>query len=85
MVVPVFNVLAVICLEVFRGGKPNPVKILKGIATNPLIIASVLGILFLLFGIKIPGFAEGVGARHIARRNAACTYWRWAGRLPLSL
>lgn len=66
MVVPVFNVLAVICLEVFRGGKPNPIKILKGIATNPLIIASVLGILFLLFGIKIPNFAEGV-IRDISR------------------
>lgn len=66
MVVPVFNVLAVICLEVFRGGKPNPIKILKGIATNPLIIASVLGILFLLFGIKIPNFAEGV-VRDISR------------------
>ncbi len=66
MVVPVFNVLAVICLEVFRGGKPNPVKILKGIVTNPLIIASVLGILFLLFGIKIPDFAEGV-VRDISR------------------
>ena len=60
MVVPVFNILAVVCLEVFRGGKPNLLKVLKGILTNPLIIASVLGILFLLFNIRIPDFAEGV-------------------------
>lgn len=66
MVVPVFNILAVICLEVFRGGKPNPLKILKGIVTNPLIIASVLGIIFLASGIKIPDFAEGV-VRDISR------------------
>ena len=43
-VVPVFNVLAVVCLEYFRGGKPDVRKMLRGIASNPLIIASVLGI-----------------------------------------
>lgn len=60
MVVPVFNILAVVCLEVFRGGKPNLWKVVKGILTNPLIIASALGILFLLLNIRIPSFVEGV-------------------------
>lgn len=64
--VPIFNVLAVICLEVFRGGKIRPVKILKGIVTNPLIIASVLGVAFLLLKIKIPDFAEVV-VRDVSR------------------
>ena len=45
LVVPIFNVLAVVCLETFRGSKPDVKKMLKGIATNPLIIASVLGLL----------------------------------------
>lgn len=53
-VVPVFNVLAVVCLEAFRGGKPDVRKILKGIATNPLIIASVLGIAMNLLGMPLP-------------------------------
>ena len=53
-VVPLFNVLAVICLEAFRGSKPDFRKILKGIATNPLIIASVLGIIMNLAGLPIP-------------------------------
>ena len=54
IVVPVLNVFAVIALEVFRGGKPSPKKILKGIITNPLIIVSVVGILVLVSGIRLP-------------------------------
>ena len=53
-VVPVFNVLAVICLEYFRGGKPDVRKMLRGIASNPLIIASVLGIVMNLLGVPLP-------------------------------
>lgn len=53
-VVPVFNVLAVICLEAFRGSKPDFGNMLKGIAKNPLIIASVLGIAMNLAGMPLP-------------------------------
>ncbi len=52
--VPIFNILAVITLETFRGGKPSVRKMLKGIAANPLIIGSLLGILFNLLGITLP-------------------------------
>lgn len=58
IIVPVFNVLAVVTLETFRGGKPSIKKIAKGIATNPLIIASVLGILCNLLGIHLPTALE---------------------------
>ena len=54
LIVPMFNVLAVVCLETFRGGKPDVKKMMKGIATNPLIIGSVLGILFNMLNIPIP-------------------------------
>ena len=60
VVVPLFNVLAVVCLEFFRGGKFDTKKLLhifKGIVTNPLIIASTLGVLCLVFNIKFPEFA----------------------------
>lgn len=54
IVVPIFNVLAVITLEVFRGGKPNVKKMVKGVLTNPLIIASLLGILCYFLKIQLP-------------------------------
>ncbi len=54
IVVPIFNVMAVITLETFRGGKPSMQKILKGIVTNPLIIASACGIVLYLLDVKLP-------------------------------
>ena len=56
IVVPVFNALAVILFEIFRGGKINFLSILKGTVTNPLIIASVAGLIVSATGIEIPGF-----------------------------
>jgi len=53
-VVPIYNVLAVVCLEWFRGGKPDGKKILRGIVTNPLIIASVLGVAANLLKLPLP-------------------------------
>ncbi len=58
IVVPVLNIFAVLSLEIFRGGKPNLKKILKGIITNPLIIASIIGIIVLVSGIKLPAILE---------------------------
>ena len=54
VVVPIYNMLAVITLEIFRGQKINVLKILKGIAKNPLIIGSVLGLLSVAFNISLP-------------------------------
>lgn len=56
--VPLYNVLAVITLEIFRHGKPELKKILKGIVTNPLIIASALGIASSALGIRLPKVLE---------------------------
>lgn len=53
-VVPTYNVLAVVCLEYFRGGRPDLRKMLRGIAANPLIIASLLGIVMNLLDIPLP-------------------------------
>ena len=55
VVVPIYNMLAVITLEIFRGQKINVLKILKGIAKNPLIIGSALGLLSVAFNIKPSG------------------------------
>ncbi len=60
--VPLYNVLAVITLETFRGGKPDFKKVMKGIATNPLIIASVSGIAANLIGLPLPVSVEKAAA-----------------------
>ena len=58
VMVPVFNILAVISLELFRGGKPNARKIARGVAANPLVIGAVLGIFFALTGLRLPYVVE---------------------------
>ncbi len=58
VIVPLFNMLAVVVLEVFRGQKPKPLHILGQIAKNPLVIGSVLGILTLGAGIRLPHILE---------------------------
>ena len=66
VVVPIFNVLAVITLEVYNGTRPDWRKLLKNIATNGLIIGNVLGILVLLLKLKLPSPVEAA-LRDMAR------------------
>ena len=54
--IPIFNVLSVISLEVYRGGKANLKKILIGIAKNPLIWGAVIGYLVMQLRIPVPEF-----------------------------
>ncbi|MBQ3878938.1 MAG: AEC family transporter [Oscillospiraceae bacterium] len=58
VIIPLYNVLAVVTFEVHRGGKPDFKKILKGIITNPLIIASLLGAVVLLTGFQMPAILD---------------------------
>ena len=58
IIVPLFNILSVLALETFRGGKLDFKKISIGIIKNPLVIASCLGILALIFKLKIPTSVE---------------------------
>ena len=52
ILIPLFNTLAVLSLEIFRGSKTDWPRIFKNLATNPFIVTSVLG-LIVLFG-RIP-------------------------------
>lgn len=54
VIIPLYNVLAVISLEMFNGGHPSLLRTIKGIVTNPLILASAAGILCLVFRITLP-------------------------------
>lgn len=48
LVIPLFNILAVICLSVYGEGKPSVKKIIKDIIKNPLIQSIALGGIALL-------------------------------------
>ncbi len=58
VVVPLFNLLAVVTLESFRGGRVKTGAVLLVVARNPFVISSVLGILFLLLKLRLPALAE---------------------------
>lgn len=61
-VVPVFNVLAVVSLERFRNGRLEVKKLLLGVVRNPLIIGCLLGVVFVLLGIRLPSVVEAAVA-----------------------
>lgn len=54
VIVPVYNVLAVITLEIYRGGKPQPFSLARKIAANPLILGAAAGIFAVACHIKVP-------------------------------
>ena len=57
IMVSLFNVAAVIVLEMFReGGKIRPKALLLGIIKNPLLQGCVVGLLFYAFQIRLPSF-----------------------------
>ena len=56
IVVPLFNVMAVVVLEIFRGGRVKPGTILLNILKNPLIIGGLSGLFLKLLGVKLPQF-----------------------------
>lgn len=58
MVVPLFNVLAVILFEVSRGGNVTASKIIINIFKNPLVDAGILGAIFSLLGLSLPTLLE---------------------------
>ena len=59
IVIPCYNILAVIVLEAFRHSKVDFWKTLRGIAKNPLVLASAAGIAANLSGLRLPGFLSG--------------------------
>ena len=54
IVIPTFNVIAVILLEYYSGNEVNKIKLIKQVFKNPLIIATLTAIVFLVLKINIP-------------------------------
>ena len=58
IIIPTFNFLSVIALEIYQDKRISYKNIIKGIITNPLIIASLIGMVMLISGIKLPYFLD---------------------------
>lgn len=55
IVIPIYNVAAVVILETFREGRRSGVgSLLKGIVTNPMILGAAVGLVFFLLRLPLP-------------------------------
>ena len=54
IIVPIYNILSVLALETFRGGRFAPLPILRGILQNPMILGAITAILCRLAGLTLP-------------------------------
>lgn len=53
-VVPIYNVMSVVVLERFRGGKADLVRTTKNVLKNPIILGAIAAGVVMLIGIKLP-------------------------------
>ena len=58
IVVPFINILSVISLEMNRGSKIDPKRLLRGIVITPFVIGAAVGLLLVLLGIRLPLLIE---------------------------
>ena len=58
LVVPFYNISAVILFETFRGGKVDVRKMIRRIRTNPIIDGGIAAFIVMALGIKLPSAVE---------------------------
>lgn len=55
IMVPLFNVTAIVILEMYNGEeRSTPLALAKKIAQNPLLMGCAVGLVFLILGIRVP-------------------------------
>ena len=54
VIVPIYNILGVLVLETFRGGRFDLLPILRSVLMNPMILGAITGALFRLVELPIP-------------------------------
>jgi predicted permease len=59
VIIPMYNLFAVLLFEIFREGKVQIGRVLVNISKNPLIIGSLLGIAALFSGIRFGTMVDG--------------------------
>lgn len=84
ILVPMYNFLAVVALSIFGGKRENDwKKIILDIIKNPLIISSVLGIIFSLLGIRLPT-AVDTTVQDLAKLSTPIAFMILGGDLDFS-
>ena len=64
VVIPLYNLSAVVVLESFREGRrTGAAGLVKGVVTNPMILGAAAGLLFFLLRIPLPGPLDDTVAR----------------------
>lgn len=63
IVIPIYNVTAVIILELFHGGKSDIRVLVKNVCTNPLILGALVGFIFFMLQIKLPACINETAAQ----------------------
>lgn len=58
LVIPVFNIFSTIALMKYGSGRTSAWDIMKGVLYNPLIIGTMLGLLFLLLKLELPSVID---------------------------
>ncbi len=84
IVVPMFNAIAVVTLELFSGRKPNALGIIADVFKNPLIVGTIFGLAFVLLGIKLPEALLSTVKQVSAATNPMMlfllgTFFEWGG------
>ena len=84
ILVPMYNFLAVVVLSIFGEKRENDwKKIILDIIKNPLIISSVLGIIFSLLGIRLPT-AVDTTVQDLAKLSTPIAFMILGGDLDFS-
>ena len=84
ILVPMYNFLAVVALSIFVEKRENDLKkIILYIIKNPLIISSVLGIIFSLLGIRLPT-AVDTTVQDLAKLSTPIAFMILGGDLDFS-
>jgi len=63
---PLFNTMAVVCLEVYSGKKPDIKKLLINVVKNPIMAGCAAGVLLLVLDIQLPTAIDS-GFRDMAK------------------
>lgn len=58
IIVPLYNLIAIITLEYFRGGNINLGALIKRVLSNPLIMGAIVGFIFVFLKIDLPACIE---------------------------
>lgn len=53
-IVPLYNIMSVVILEKFRGGRTSILAMVRKVITNPIIMGAIAAVIVLALGIEVP-------------------------------